>query len=123
MRSPVTHSLLPTIDDPSMLRALARESLGQVADELRDYLIRTISASGGHLASGLGTVELAIALHYCFDTPRDALVWDVGHQCYPHKALTGRRDQLRSIRKRPGISGFLRRDATRTIESLRRRDR
>ena len=110
MRSPVTHSLLPTIDDPSMLRALARESLGQVADELRDYLIRTISASGGHLASGLGTVELAIALHYCFDTPRDALVWDVGHQCYPHKALTGRRDQLRSIRKRPGISGFLRRD-------------
>lgn len=110
MRSPVTHSLLPTIDDPSMLRALPRESLGQVADELRDYLIRTISASGGHLASGLGTVELAIALHYCFDTPRDALVWDVGHQCYPHKALTGRRDQLRSIRKRPGISGFLRRD-------------
>ena len=110
MRSPVTHSLLPTIDDPSILRALPRESLGQVADELRDYLIRTISASGGHLASGLGTVELAIALHYCFDTPRDALVWDVGHQCYPHKALTGRRDQLRSIRKRPGISGFLRRD-------------
>jgi 1-deoxy-D-xylulose-5-phosphate synthase len=110
MRSPVTHSLLANIDDPSMLRALPRESLGQVSDELRDFLIRSVSASGGHLASGLGTVELSVALHYCFDTPRDALVWDVGHQCYPHKVLTGRREQLRSIRKRPGISGFLRRD-------------
>jgi len=110
MRSPVTPSLLDTLDDPSMLRALPRESLGQVADELRDFLIRSVSASGGHLASGLGTVELSIALHYCYDTPRDALVWDVGHQCYPHKVLTGRRDQLRSIRKRPGLSGFLRRD-------------
>jgi 1-deoxy-D-xylulose-5-phosphate synthase len=110
MRSPVSHSLLATIDDPSMLRELPRESLGQLADELRDYLLRTVSASGGHLASGLGTVELSIALHYCLDTPRDSLVWDVGHQCYPHKVLTGRRDQLRSIRKRPGLSGFLRRD-------------
>jgi 1-deoxy-D-xylulose-5-phosphate synthase len=110
MRSPVTHSLLNTIDDPSMLRALPRESLSQVADELRDFLIRSVSSSGGHLASGLGTVELSVALHYCYDTPRDSLVWDVGHQCYPHKVLTGRRDQLRTIRKRPGISGFLRRD-------------
>lgn len=110
MRSPVTHSLLNTLDDPSMLHALPRESLVQVADELREFLIGSVSASGGHLASGLGTVELSVALHYCYDSPRDALVWDVGHQCYPHKVLTGRRDQLRSIRKRPGISGFLRRD-------------
>ncbi|MFM8516959.1 MAG: 1-deoxy-D-xylulose-5-phosphate synthase [Nevskiaceae bacterium] len=110
MRSPAAQSLLSTIDDPSMLRALPRESLPQVADELRNFLIGTISSSGGHLASGLGTVELSVALHYCLDTPRDALVWDVGHQCYPHKVLTGRREQLRTIRKRPGISGFLRRD-------------
>jgi 1-deoxy-D-xylulose-5-phosphate synthase len=110
MRSPLRHSLLATIDDPSTLRALPREALVQISDELREFLINTVSTSGGHLASGLGTVELTVALHYCFDTPRDTLVWDVGHQCYPHKVLTGRRDQLRTIRKRPGISGFLRRD-------------
>ena len=110
MRSPLRHSLLATIDDPSTLRALSREALVQISDELREFLINTVSTSGGHLASGLGTVELTVALHYCFDTPRDTLVWDVGHQCYPHKVLTGRRDQLRTIRKRPGISGFLRRD-------------
>lgn len=104
------YPLLNAIDDPSLLRALPRERLGDLSRELRDFLIETIAASGGHLASGLGTVELTVALHYCFDTPRDALVWDVGHQCYPHKVLTGRRDQMRTIRKRPGLSGFLRRD-------------
>jgi len=81
MRSPLRHSLLATIDDPSTLRTLPREALAQISDELREFLINTVSTSGGHLASGLGTVELTVALHYCFDTPRDALVWDVGHQC------------------------------------------
>ena len=102
--------LLDTIDTPAQLRALAPNQLSSLASELREFLISKVAASGGHLASGLGTVELAIALHYCFDTPRDPLVWDVGHQSYPHKVLTGRREQLHTIRKRPGISGFLKRD-------------
>lgn len=110
MRSPITHSLLEGIDDPSQLRQLPPQALGQVADELREFLLQSVAASGGHLASGLGTVELTVALHYCFDTPQDSLVWDVGHQCYPHKVLTGRRAALGSIRKRPGLSGFLKRD-------------
>ena len=103
-------SLLDTIHDPAALRALPVSALEAVAAEVRAELIRTVSASGGHLAAGLGTVELSVALHYVFDTPRDALVWDVGHQCYPHKVLTGRRDELHTIRKRGGLSGFLRRD-------------
>src|SRR5262245_22502696 len=102
--------LLERIRGPGDLRELADAVLPTLADELRAFLIRTVSASGGHLAAGLGTVELAIALHHVFDTPRDALVWDVGHQAYPHKVLTGRRDLLGQIRKRGGISGFLRRD-------------
>lgn len=113
MRSPKPHSLLERLNDPTDLRALPRNDLEQVADELRHFLINTVSASGGHLASGLGTVELTVALHYCFDTPQDSIVWDVGHQCYPHKVLTGRREAMRTIRKRPGISGFLRRDENR----------
>ncbi|MBU6377618.1 MAG: 1-deoxy-D-xylulose-5-phosphate synthase [Gammaproteobacteria bacterium] len=113
MRSPVTHTLLAGIDDPAQLRQLPAGALEQVAEELREFLLQSVAASGGHLASGLGTVELTIALHYCYDTPQDAIVWDVGHQCYPHKALTGRRDSLGSIRKRPGISGFLKRDESR----------
>lgn len=96
--------------EPADLRKLPEAALPDLADELREFLIRTVSASGGHLAAGLGTVELAVALHYVFDTPRDTLVWDVGHQAYPHKVLTGRRDLLGQIRKRGGISGFLRRD-------------
>jgi 1-deoxy-D-xylulose-5-phosphate synthase len=103
-------SLLDTIHDPAALRALPVSALESVAAEVRAELIRTVSASGGHLAAGLGTVELAVALHYVFDTPRDALVWDVGHQCYPHKVLTGRREELHTIRQRGGLSGFLRRD-------------
>jgi 1-deoxy-D-xylulose-5-phosphate synthase len=103
-------TLLSRIDSPSDLRALAAMQLPQVADELRDCLLRSVSRSGGHLAAGLGTVELAIALHYLYDTPRDALVWDVGHQAYPHKMLTGRRDQMGGIRRRDGLSGFLKRD-------------
>ena len=98
------------IDDPAALRALAIEELPTLAKQLREELIGSVAASGGHLASGLGTVELAVALHYVYDTPRDALVWDVGHQAYPHKMLTGRRDKLATIRRRGGISGFLKRD-------------
>lgn len=106
-----THAaLLQQIEGPEDLRRLAPQDLAPLADELRDYLVRTVSRAGGHLAAGLGTVELTVALHYVFDTPRDALVWDVGHQCYPHKILTGRKDQLATIRRRGGLSGFLRRD-------------
>ena len=110
MQNERSFPLLDTIDTPTQLRALAPNQLSSLASELREFLISKVAASGGHLASGLGTVELAIALHYCFDTPRDPLVWDVGHQSYPHKVLTGRREQLHTIRKRPGISGFLKRD-------------
>ena len=102
--------LLKRVVDPSDLRRLPEESLPTLAEELRADLLRSVAASGGHLSAGLGTVELAIALHYVFDTPRDALVWDVGHQAYPHKMLTGRRERLASIRQRDGLSGFLRRD-------------
>jgi 1-deoxy-D-xylulose-5-phosphate synthase len=102
--------LLETLHDPAALRALPASALETVSAEVRAELIRTVSASGGHLAAGLGTVELTVALHYVFDTPRDALVWDVGHQCYPHKVLTGRRAELPTIRRRGGLSGFLRRD-------------
>jgi len=99
-------SLLQTIDSPADLRALAPEQLPQVAEELREFLLNSVSQSGGHLAAGLGTVELTIALHYVFDTPSDPLVWDVGHQAYPHKILTGRRDRLPTIRKKGGLSAF-----------------
>jgi 1-deoxy-D-xylulose-5-phosphate synthase len=103
-------SLLSRVADPSDLRRLPAEALPQLAAELRDELLSSVARSGGHLSAGLGTVELAIALHYVFDTPKDAIVWDVGHQAYPHKILTGRREQMRSIRQRDGLSGFLRRD-------------
>lgn len=102
--------LLNRITDPADLRRLPVEKLPQVAKELRETLLQSVAKSGGHLSAGLGTVELTIALHYVFDTPRDALVWDVGHQAYPHKILTGRRERMHSIRQRDGLSGFLRRD-------------
>jgi len=108
--NPIHRTLLEQIDSPADLRRLDDAQLPQVADELREFLLKTIAATGGHLAAGLGTVELSVALHHVYDTPRDLLVWDVGHQCYPHKILTGRRAALAGIRKRPGISGFLRRD-------------
>ena len=99
--------LLARIDSPSDLRQLKQAQLPQLAQEIRDYLINTISATGGHLAPGLGAVELTLALHYVFDTPRDRLVWDIGHQAYPHKILTGRKNQLHTIRQQSGLSGFL----------------
>ena len=102
----MSFSLLSKIDTPEDLRRLPESRLPQLASELREYIIDSVSQSGGHLASGLGVVELTIALHYVFDTPDDALVWDVGHQCYPHKVLTGRRDALPTIRQRGGLAGF-----------------
>ncbi|MBC3873992.1 1-deoxy-D-xylulose-5-phosphate synthase [Undibacterium flavidum] len=102
-------SLLSTINSPADLRQLNRAQLSALADELRQYVIDSVSKTGGHLSSNLGTVELTIALHYVFNTPEDRLVWDVGHQTYPHKILTGRRDQMHSLRQLDGISGFPRR--------------
>lgn len=98
--------LLATIETPADLRALPRNELGVLANELRQYLIQTVGQMGGHLAAGLGTVELAVALHYVFDTPYDRLIWDVGHQAYPHKVLTGRRRRLGSIKQRGGLAPF-----------------
>jgi len=102
--------LLNCIDNPAQLRDLPSEQLEQLADELRQYLIHSVSETGGHLAAGLGTVELTVALHYVFNTPKDRLVWDVGHQTYPHKILTGRRERMHSMRKKDGLSGFPKRD-------------
>ncbi len=100
------HPLLATIDSPEALRGLAETDLPKVAAELRDFLIHTVSQQGGHFAAGLGTVELAVALHYAFNTPHDRLLWDVGHQAYPHKVLTGRRDRLATIKKKGGLAPF-----------------
>jgi 1-deoxy-D-xylulose-5-phosphate synthase len=101
--------LLDTINDPSQLKGLSREELRQVADELRAEMIDAVSVTGGHLGAGLGVVELTVALHAVFDTPDDRLIWDVGHQAYPHKILTGRRDRIRTLRQKDGLSGFTRR--------------
>jgi 1-deoxy-D-xylulose-5-phosphate synthase len=99
-------SLLETINDPADLRKLPRAQLNTVADELRAFLLDSVARTGGHLSSNLGTVELTIALHYVFNTPYDRLVWDVGHQTYPHKILTGRRDRMSTLRQLRGLSGF-----------------
>jgi 1-deoxy-D-xylulose-5-phosphate synthase len=98
--------LLPSIETPADLRALPRSELRALSDELRQFLIETVGQMGGHLAAGLGAVELAVALHYVFDTPYDRLIWDVGHQAYPHKVLTGRRRRLGSIKQRGGLAPF-----------------
>ena len=100
------YPLLAQIESPDDLRELDESRLPDVAAEIRAYLLETLAQTGGHLASGLGSVEITIALHYLFDTPNDRLVWDVGHQCYPHKILTGRRDRMPQIRKKDGLSGF-----------------
>jgi 1-deoxy-D-xylulose-5-phosphate synthase len=104
------YPLLSRVDSPADLRQLDEDSLPPLADELRRYLIDTVSRTGGHLASSLGTVELTLALHYVFNTPEDRLVWDVGHQTYPHKILTGRRDRMHTLRQKDGLAGFPRRD-------------
>ena len=101
--------LLDKVSDPAALRRLPPESLRQVADELRSETIDAVSVTGGHLGAGLGVVELTVALHYVFDTPQDKILWDVGHQCYPHKILTERRDRIRTLRQPGGLSGFTKR--------------
>jgi 1-deoxy-D-xylulose-5-phosphate synthase len=104
------YPLLKAIDSPADLRRLPRTELKKLADELRAYVLDSVSKTGGHLGSNLGTVELTVALHYVFNTPHDRLVWDVGHQTYPHKVLTGRRERMGSLRQLGGVSGFPRRD-------------
>ncbi len=104
------YSLLNTVNNPEDLLRLQREQLPQLAKELREFLIESVSKTGGHLSSNLGTVELTIALHYVYDTPEDRLVWDVGHQTYVHKILTGRRDAMKTLRMAGGIAGFPKRD-------------
>ena len=101
--------LINKINFPSDLRKFKKENLKQISEELRDELIDVVSETGGHLGAGLGVVELTVALHYVFDTPKDKLVWDVSHQCYPHKIITGRRDRIKTLRKGGGLSGFTKR--------------
>ena len=109
MASTPTTPLLDGISYPADLRRLSPDQLPQLADELRSEVISAVGVTGGHLGSGLGVVELTTAIHYVFDTPADRLVWDVGHQCYPHKILTGRRDRIRTLRMGGGLSGFTKR--------------
>src|SRR5215208_8469293 len=105
----ISTPLLDSIQSPADLRRLSEKDLAQVADELRTETINAVAATGGHLGAGLGVVELTVALHYLFDTPRDRVIWDVGHQAYPHKILTERRDRIRTIRQGGGLSGFTKR--------------
>ncbi len=104
-----TTPLLDTVDVPADIRRLRADQLRQLADELRQETISAVSVTGGHLGAGLGVVELTVALHYVFDTPRDRVIWDVGHQAYPHKIVTGRRSRIRTLRQEGGLSGFTRR--------------
>jgi 1-deoxy-D-xylulose-5-phosphate synthase len=111
MNTPDTHRpLFDGIDDPADLRKLDVHDLKNVCAGIRDFLIDNVARTGGHLGAGLGTVELAVALHYAFDTPKDKIIWDVGHQAYPHKLLTGRKSRFHTLRQYQGISGFLKRN-------------
>ena len=101
--------VLDKIEYPSDIKKLDDRELITLSKELREFLIDTVSKTGGHLAAGLGTIELTIALHKVFNTPKDKLIWDIGHQCYPHKILTGRKDKMKTLRMKDGISGFLKR--------------
>src|SRR6185312_1863811 len=109
MGSATPYPLLSSIGSPADLRALTPARLKKLSTELRQYLIDTVAQMGGHFAAGLGTVELTTALHYVFNTPHDRIIWDVGHQAYPHKILTGRRDRIRTLRMGGGLSGFTKR--------------
>ncbi|MGY6277070.1 1-deoxy-D-xylulose-5-phosphate synthase N-terminal domain-containing protein, partial [Methylomonas sp. MgM2] len=104
------YPLLNSIQNPPDIRLLSKTQLKQLSDEVRAYLTHTVSLSGGHFSAGLGTVELTVALHYVFNTPEDQLVWDVGHQAYPHKILTGRKERMPTIRTLGGVSAFPARD-------------
>src|ERR1700744_3037598 len=102
-------TILDRVQSPTDVRELTSDELRQLADDIRARLIDVCSRTGGHIGAGLGVVELTVALHYAFDTPNDKVVWDVGHQGYPHKVLTGRNDRMESLRQEDGISGFLKR--------------
>ena len=104
------YKILDKINDPTDIKDLSSHDLIELSNELREYLLDSISKTGGHLAAGLGAVDITVALHYVYDTPNDIIVWDIGHQCYPHKILTGRKDKMSTLRKKDGISGFLKRD-------------
>ena len=103
------YKYLKNINFPSDIKKLSSSELKKLADEVREELISVVSETGGHLGAGLGVVELTVALHYIFDTPNDKLIWDVGHQTYPHKILTGRKDKIRTLRQGNGLSGFTKR--------------
>ena len=105
-----TYPLLDNINSPTDVRNLEKDQLKQLCKEVREFLTKSVSVSGGHFSAGLGTVELTVALHYVFDTPSDKLVWDVGHQAYPHKILTGRKNRMTTIRAKDGVSAFPNRD-------------
>ena len=100
---------LNEINSPEDLRKLDKNKIPLIADELREFLLYTVGKTGGHFGAGLGVIELTLALHYAFETPHDRIVWDVGHQTYPHKILTGRKNQIRTLRKGEGLSGFTKR--------------
>src|SRR6187551_1190842 len=108
-----SYPLLESVEDPADLRRFDRKQLAQLATELRSFIVDSVAATGGHLSSNLGTVELTIALHYVFNTPEDRLIWDVGHQTYGHKILTGRRGEMKRLRQKGGIAGFPRREESR----------
>ena len=101
--------ILDRVTVPADMKALSDRELSQLADELRAEVISAVSVTGGHLGAGLGVVELTVAIHAVFEAPKDRLIWDVGHQCYPHKILTGRRDRIRTLRQEEGLSGFTKR--------------
>ena len=109
MSFPFELPILDKVSSPEELRTMSDSDLDQVAKELRNEVIEVVSQTGGHLGSSLGVVELTVALHAIFKTPRDKLIWDVGHQCYPHKILTGRKDRIRTLRQGGGLSGFTKR--------------
>lgn len=108
MKTPeiISYSVLARVNDPADLRGLSVMELQKLAEEIRDLIISTVATTGGHLASSLGVVELTIALHYVFNTPQDRLIWDVGHQSYAHKIVTGRKEKFATLRQRGGLSGF-----------------
>ena len=103
------YKFLDNINFPSDLRKISEKDLQKVSDEVRKEMISAVSETGGHLGAGLGVVELTVALHYVFDTPNDKLIWDVGHQSYPHKIITGRKKKIRTLRQGDGLSGFTKR--------------
>ena len=106
----VNYSVLQNVNFPTDIRKLSIPELNTLAQELRDLIIQTVASCGGHLASSLGTVELTLALHYVFNTPQDKVIWDVGHQSYAHKIITGRKEKIASMRSKNGISGFPKRE-------------